>query len=131
MVKTEEITNTEDVIDSRNIIERIDYLEGEGVIPLDQIPQDSEVEDEELARELQVLKALAEEAEDYAPDWEYGATLIRETYFEEYAQELVEDIGDLPKEMPSYIVIDWEATARNLMVDYTQVDFDGVAYLVR
>jgi hypothetical protein len=43
----------------------------------------------------------------------------------------LEDVGDLPRGIPSYIVIDWAATADNLKVDYTEVDFDGVTYLVR
>lgn len=46
-------------------------------------------------------------------------------------QELLEDIGDIPRDMPHYLVIDWEATARNIAVDYTQVDFDGVTYYIR
>jgi hypothetical protein len=28
-------------------------------------------------------------------------------------------------------VIDWEATARNIAVDYTEVDFGGVTYYIR
>ena len=81
--------------------------------------------------ELKALKEFVEEAEGCAEDWRHGATLIRESYFEEYCEELCTDIGDLPKEIPSYIVIDWAATAQNLRVDYTEVDYDGVAYLVR
>lgn len=87
--------------------------------------------DEEKIAELAALKSLAEQAEGYAADWHHGETLIRESYFTEYAQELCEDIGDLPKDLPHYIVIDWEATADNLKFDYTEVNFDGVAYLVR
>lgn len=41
---------------------------------------------------------------------------------EEFAEELVTSIGDLPDNMPSYIVIDWEATASNLMYDYSEYD---------
>jgi hypothetical protein len=81
--------------------------------------------------ELAALESLAEEAEGYADDWKYGAALIRESYWVEYVQELLEDIGDLPKDLPHYIEIDWEKTARNIQVDYTSVDFDGVTYWVR
>ena len=76
-----EITNSTDVIDSRDVIERIEYLEGEGVIARDEIDGDDEVEDEETALELQHLKALAEQAEGYSPDWQYGSQLIRDSYF--------------------------------------------------
>jgi hypothetical protein len=87
--------------------------------------------DEDDAEELRVLKALADEASQYAADWRHGATLIHEDYFTEYCEQMVEDIGDLPREIPSYLVIDWEATANNLRQDYTSVDFDGEKYLVR
>lgn len=114
-----EINNSQDTIDSRDIIERIKYLE------------DDEELDEGDKAELEALKALAEEAEEYAGDWEYGEQLIRESYFKDYCQELCEDTGDIPKDLPWYMIIDWEATADNIKVDYTEVDFGGVTYLVR
>ncbi len=163
MSKTTEISNSADVIDSRDVIERIDALQDERQTLVDAVesaqeemddkaPDDdggeasderaetlksatdelAEWDDSEEAAELKALLALQEEAEGYANgDWPHGATLIRESYFVEAMQELCEDIGDIPKEMPSYLVIDWEATARNLRMDYTEVDFDGIAYLVR
>jgi hypothetical protein len=81
--------------------------------------------------ELAILEALAKEGEDYAPDWGHGEMLIRYSYFTEYVQEMLEDCGEIPKNIPHYIEIDWEATARNVMVDYTHIDFDGVTYLIR
>jgi len=53
-------------------------------------------------------------------------TLISEDSFTEYVQELAEDV-----DIPSWIVIDWEATASDVMSDYTAVDFDGETWLVR
>jgi antirestriction protein len=41
---------------------------------------------------------------------------------EDFAYQLAEDVGDLPRDLPSYIVIDWEATARNIMFDYFESD---------
>lgn len=123
---TDAITNDADVLDSRDIIDRIEELQGR--------KDDEEQTDplnEEEADELAALVALAEEAEGYADDWRHGATLIRETYFTDYTEELLQDIGDLPKNLPGYVVIDWEATARNIQVDYTPVEFDGVTYWVR
>ncbi len=90
-----------------------------------------EFEDPSDAEEYEALKDLADEASQYAEDWDYGVTLIRYSYFTAYCQELCDDIGALPKNTPDYIVIDWEATARNLRVDYTEVSFGGVAYLIR
>lgn len=87
-------------------------------------------QDSEDANELKILKAVAEEGEGYG-DWNYGATLIRESYFTKYCEELCKDIGDVPRNMPSYIEIDWEATAENLKADYTEITFDGVTYYMR
>ena len=66
-------------------------------------------------------------------DWAYGATLIRDSYFTEYAEELCKDIGAIPNELPWYIEnhIDWAGVAREIQQDYMSVDFDGVEYWVR
>ncbi len=135
-------TNADDVIDSQDVIERIQELEAELTAlneAIDEAEGDakadaiSDAEDWILANndELNALQALASEAEDYAPDWQHGATLVRESYWPTYAKQLVEDTGELPKDLPDWIVIDWEATADNLRVDYTEVEFDGVTYFVR
>lgn len=151
------ISNTDDVIDSRDVIERIEELEGERQDLQDEFETavDNELQntdpeqretlntvrndaykaltdwDEENKAELDALKALVEEAEGYSEDWRHGATLVRDSYFEDYARELLEDCGDIPRNLPHYIEIDWEATARNIRMDYTEVDFDGVSYWVR
>ena len=57
--------------------------------------------------------------------------MINDSYFVEYCEELVTDIGDMPKKIPGYIVIDWDATADNLKADYSSVDFDGVTFWYR
>lgn len=74
--------------------------------------------------------SLQSAANDQA-DPQSSDSTMRESYFTEYAQELCEDIGDVPKNLHSYIAIDWEQTAENIKVDYTEVDFDGVTYLIR
>lgn len=38
----------------------------------------------------------------------------------EFVQELLESTGDMPTDFPSYIVIDWEATARQVMWDFSE-----------
>jgi len=81
-----EISNHDDIIDSRDIIERIDELEN---MSLD---EDGNGLDEDETKELEILYALAKEGEDYSPDWKYGETLIRDTYFKDYAMDLAEDI---------------------------------------
>lgn len=39
---------------------------------------------------------------------------------EEFTRELLESCGEIPK-FPSYIHIDWEATARDIMQDYFEI----------
>lgn len=133
------ISNSEDLIDSRDVIARIEELTSDRDGYVLGAPDGSETEAPELwaeneaddAEELAALEALAAEAEGYAPDWEHGATLIRESYFVAYCEEMLKDCGDIPKDVPWYIAIDWETTAENIKVDYTEVDFDGVAYFIR
>lgn len=125
MKATNAIDHFADVLDSRDIIARIEYLEY-----LDDEPatDDNAEEREELAS----LRKLAGEAEGYADDWKYGAQLIRDSYFVDYAQELAEDIGALPRDAAwPACHIDWDAAARALQQDYTSVDFGGVTYWVR
>jgi hypothetical protein len=170
---TDEITSNDDILDSRDIIERIEYLESEfDDIEItvengarEQLDDDGNVIDEpvtcgtcgrewndalitsrtpapsarcpyedlhdELA-ELDALRELASEAEGYSEDWKYGATLICDSYFVEYAQELADDIGAVNADADWPMChIDWEAAADDLKQDYTSVSFDGVDYWVR
>jgi hypothetical protein len=116
------------VIDSREIIERLEELEG-----MDDTGEDEGdgLDDADKA-ELKMLKALVEELRTVGGDSpEDGLTLVRDSYFVDYVQETLEDCGELPKDLPSYIVVDWTATARNIQQDYTRVKFDGVTYWVR
>ena len=107
----------ESVFDSREVIDRIEELEAD----------DSRDENDE--EELAALRAFAEEAEGYAPDWHYGATFIRDSYFVEYAQELADDIGAVDSDAgwPS-AHIDWPAAAEALQMDYSEVELDGISF---
>ena len=164
-----EISNTANVLDSRDIIDRIEYLESEREVltgevdtaqeALDDLDSDDFAEvsafeqaeedaknalataqanvkdwdESDEGQELAKLKAFAEEAEGYAEDWRYGATLIHEDYFEDHARELAEDLGyyNNKNERWPYTCIDWEKAAEELQQDYTSVDFDGETYWVR
>jgi hypothetical protein len=142
--RTEEIRNTQDIIDSRDVIARIEYLEdlktaaeededAETTLMSDgeEVKTNADFDTDEY-EELKALQALADEASGYAPDWQYGEALIRDSYFTEYAQELAEDIGavNCDASWPNQY-IDWERAADALKADYTSVDFDGVDYWVR
>jgi len=170
-----EISNGQDIMDSRDVIERLDELQG-ARDDLDQAVEDlreeldlaqeeldlaeeedlhdrademrAEVErlnneigtaeaalrawDEENESEFEPLKDFAKQGEDYASDWNHGATLIRDSHFEDYAQELAEDIGAIDRNAAwPACHIDWAAAAESLKQDYTSIEFDGVTYWVR
>ena len=121
---------TDDMIDVRDIIARIaeleNLIEGEGC--------DDTCDD--YNEELKALMALMQELngmggdEQWQGDW-YPLALIRDSYFAEYTRQLLEDCGDLPRDLPHYIEIDWEATARNIRVDYSPVEINGATYWTR
>jgi hypothetical protein len=68
--------------------------------------------------------------EKWEGDW-YPASLIADRYFTDYARELLEDCGTIPADLPTWVEIDWEATARNVRMDYTPVTVDGYTYWTR
>jgi len=41
---------------------------------------------------------------------------------EDFVQNLLEDTGGLPSDLPHYIHIDWKSTARDIMMDYCEHD---------
>jgi hypothetical protein len=120
------ISNMDDIIDVRDVIAQIEALEDidAGIA--------SDGDDEELGALIGLLDELKGHGgdEQWRGDW-YPITLIRDSYFVTAMQQLCEDIGDFPTGVPSYYVIDWEATARNLRTDYSSIEFDDVTYWYR
>lgn len=124
--------------DSRDLIERRDeLLEEKGVADLDDDDVDSaEVLDavgklngftEEQQDELTALEdAISEIGETYAED---GVILIPENEFVEYAEQVCKENGYVDKNIPWWIVIDWDATADNIRQDYSEVEIEGETYL--
>lgn len=147
-----EISNTEDLLDVRDIIERVEELDAihdelydaahdddfsPDILAENKARYDAWVaEDGGESSERATLHSLLDELkgggdEQWKGDWYAGIPLIHENYFTDYVEELLKDCGELPRELPSYIAIDWEKTADNVRVDYTDVDFDGQTYLTR
>lgn len=88
--------------------------------------------DEENGEELDSLRAINEEGEGYSSDWKHGETLILESYRADYAQEFAQDCGDLPRDIPDWLEIDWEQSAENFFrYDYTTVEIEGDTYYFR
>ena len=143
------ISNTDNTIDSRDVIARIEELKDIQEALSSAIREAHGVEDIEAAKnafvdwqdseeytELEHLRALQDQAE-YSPDWNHGETLINESYFTDYIEELITDCYELPKELNSgdwpwrHVKIDYEAAAEEAKTDYMEVDFDGVTFLIR
>lgn len=110
-------TKYHDIIDSRDVMERIAELQAE---------------DNKDVSELEALLHLATDAAQYASDWNYGEHLIRDSYFKTFAMEFAYDC-DMIKDGDQwpYTCIDWDRAARELQMDYMPVQFDGVTYWVR
>jgi len=143
-------TNRDDIIDSRDVIERAKWLESE----LDERYEEWLSGDEKRSRDAWPMNAwlemmrrdgddeaiehaklieLAEQAEG-SPDWRYGEILIRDSYFKEHAMELAHDVGDVTQDQLSrwpFTCIDWDEAAKELKMDYFSVDFDGIDYWIR
>ena len=73
-----------------------------------------------------------DELEEEISEFSFGETLIPEDDFTMYCEELIGDCYDLTN-VPSFIKnnINWEGVASDLSVDYTNVTYQGVSYLVR
>ncbi len=169
MTRNKTIDNSEDIIDSWDVIARIYDLESERGGLVDAIEsaknelvefetahpewalvgEDSESreylhdtltnatealtewDESDEATELKDLQALDNEASG-SGDWRHGETLIRDTYFEDYARQTAEDIGAL-KDANHWpcTCIDWEKAADELKQDYTSVEFGDTTYWIR
>lgn len=136
-----EITNGQDVIDSRDVIARIEYIErsdcggdeefrAEGAAACDD--EDCPTCNPDMRDELDRMRKFADEGANSAEDWDHGAALIRHDYAQDYAQQYAEDIGAIGNDAPwPANHIDWEAATEEFLTDYSEVDFDGVTYHVR
>ena len=129
MTTTRPISNSDDIIDSRDVIERLEELASQYQDHAN--GGDSEPLDDEERAELDALSTLADEGETLA-DWIYGVALIRDSYFVDYARDYAEDVveGMRDAQWP-FSHIDWEAAADELQTDYTNIEFNGVTYWAR
>jgi uncharacterized protein (UPF0335 family) len=142
-----EISSTDSVIDSRDVIARIEELQGEREALVEQLQDAREDGADEQAieecetdlqnweddhkEELDALLALQSQCEGYG-DWDHGETLIHDGYFQTYAKELAEETGMVNEDArwPNNH-IDWESAAEELQQDYMSIDFDGETYWMR
>lgn len=140
----------DDVIDPRDLAKELQDLEGERATLEEEVKQGEETlafctlggEETELAEtSLRAAKVRLQEWDDDNSARlvrirevleEIGdEAMIKESYWVEYCEEMVKDIGDLPSKIPTYIEIDWEATAENIQQDYSSIEYDGNTYYYR
>ena len=141
---TNTISHLDDIIDVRDIIARVEELREErddlqtaldggsqeDVNALAEWETDNAEELAELESLLDDLNGMGGD-EQWEGDW-YPVTLIRGSYFQDYAQELAEECGmiDTNAKWPM-TCIDWEQAARELKYDYSSVEVNGVTYWTR
>ncbi len=126
MTTTTTLDLAADIIDVRDIIARVEELE----------PQVDTIGEGEHIAEWNILTRLLYELKGYGGDeqWRgdwYPVTLIDDAYFVDYVQDMLADCGEVPRDLPHYIEIDWRATARNVQTDYSSVEIDGRTYWYR
>jgi hypothetical protein len=123
-------------IDVRDVIARVEELRDErDESDLDPKEYGGPKDDwQDQRQELAELESLLDELkgqggdEQWDGDW-YPIGLIRDDKFPEAMDELLQDIGNLPKDLPSYlkITVDYDA----LQMDYSSVEFGGHTYWFR
>ena len=123
-------------LDTRNLAERREALKQEILDSfLENFPhyeemtesfEDIRFEEEEIESwkeyfedELKEIEEIDDVENELGSEFEYGVSLVDVDDWEEYVKELLEDIGYIPKDFPSWIEIDWESTSNNVKVDYT------------
>lgn len=138
-VYDEPIDWSSDTLDSRDIegrraylADEIDTYDFEANEPEANLLYDAD-EIAEMREELKALNEFCQYSEGYSGDWNSGATLIADDFFETYAEEYATELELVPNsdQWPSGY-IDWKAAAEALQMDYTAVeDPDGNTWWVR
>ena len=127
-----------DVIDIRDVISRYELLESElseNNFPVTRaVVAEESVEDrrDEFTALTDILERLKNDGgdEQWRGDW-YPLTLIADDHFTEYFKDLTIECEYVPKDLPAWIKIDWEETAKDGLMDYTPITLDGRTYYYR
>src|SRR5690606_21902874 len=135
-------------IDTRELIETRDELKQQVLDSfLEDFPhyeemiesfEDINFEEEEIESwkevwqdELDQISIIDDLEVEIGSEFNYGTPLIPEDDFTDYVIDLLEDIGYISKDFPSWIEIDWEKTADNVRQDYSEIEYEGRYYLFR
>ena len=94
--------------------------------------QECDFEYNRYSEELEELEALKGEVSNNSDEgFEYGIQLIHGDDIDDYLHELLVECGYIPKDLPSWIKIDWQATYDNMKEDYNEIELNGNTFYVR
>jgi len=134
-----ELDLTANLLVLEEIIERFEELQEEEKALTEQGECDhvDYVRDWSDLDEYMTLKSLLSDLEGMGGDikWDgkwYPHTLIKDSFFKEYAIDLAHDIGSVKDDAEwPHTCIDWERAAEELKYDYSAVDVCGATYWTR
>lgn len=110
-----EINYQADTLNPADLLKRLNYLENQIEENEDDFFDYDELD--ELREHEDILKQLADN----------GTILINSDYFKEYIQDELKENGMLDG-VPNFLVIDWESTANDMLMDYSEVGLDGEVF---
>ena len=136
------------IIDTHSLIETRDELKQEILDSfLENFPHYEEMtesfedilfEEEEIEswkqdwqEEIDKISCIDEIENEIGSEFNYGITLIPEDDFEDFVEQDLKDCGYISDDFPSWIEIDWEATAENVKQDYSELEYEGETYFYR
>lgn len=140
IIMADTIYNNQNVIDSRDVVERIEELQTlcENFMTengLEEYPGFKNCDEEskwfdwdlDEGEELYYLQDFVEQYGNLSA-WKDGLTLVRDSYFGEYAEDLAYELYDIKSDQWPFTCIDWGEAANELKNDYTCLDFHGEDY---
>ena len=136
------------ILDTRNLVERREALKQEILDSfLENFPHYEEMtesfedilfEEEEIEswkqdwqEEINQITCIDEVEDEIGSEFDFGVTLIPEDDFTDYVEDLLKGCGYISDDFPSWIEIDWEATAENVKQDYSELEYEGETYFYR
>ena len=135
-------------LDTRDLIERREALKQEILDSfLENFPHYEEMtesfedilfEEEEIEswkqdwqEEINQITCIDEVEDEIGSEFDFGVTLITEDDFTDYVEDYLKGCGYISDDFPSWIEIDWEATAENVKQDYSELEYEGETYFYR
>lgn len=93
----------------------------------------SDDHDRALERAALIVALIAIRDEAGCADWHRSETFVNDSYFEDYARELADDLGYLGRDRdnPLLACVDWEQWTDLVRQDYSSVEVEGATFWYR